>query len=300
MGRKERNRHENNDRVRELLKKDTLTPEEIEFIKKAYTGIGGLTWSRWDNGQFFTPTAVTEFVVKMMGIEGGRVLEPSCGGGAFLNVLPSSCEVYGVEMMIETARVAQICYPHATIIQGDALTLEWDEPFDYVIGNPPYGLRVDNWEFMSGKKYKSEIAFIEYGLKYLKPGGVLGMIVPDSILANQREIDFRKWVMDHHRILAVVSLPTETFCHVGTNVKTSLLMIEKGRSTNVDYSVFMAMCEKIGWDRRGYPIQENDLPEILLTYLSFEQNHIRRKKFIPTLIESKEKRVPIGQLALAI
>jgi type I restriction-modification system DNA methylase subunit len=289
MGRKERKRYENNDRVRDLIKQSTHNEEDIQFIKQAYTGIGGLTRSGWDNGQFFTPSVVTEFTTLMMGIEGGRVLEPSCGGGAFLNVLHPHCEVFGAEMMIETARVAEICYPHATIRQGDTLSMTWDAPFDYVIGNPPYGLKVD-WSFDCGSKLKSEVAFIEYGMRWLKPGGTLGMIVPDSILANQKERDWRKHMMDHHRLLAVVSLPIQTFYHVGTSVKTSLLMIEKGRTAQ-DYSVFMAMCEEIGWDTRGNPTGKNDLPAILHEYWRIKQPAAR-------LIESEDKKVASGQLML--
>jgi type I restriction enzyme M protein len=112
-------------------------------------------------------------------------------------------------------------------------------------------LTVD-WDFQCGKKYKSEIAFIEYGLKNLKTGGILGMVVPDSILANSKEKDFRKHIMDHNTLLAVISFPTEAFYFTGTSVKTSLLMIQKGREiADEDYKLFMAIAEKIGHDKRG-------------------------------------------------
>ncbi|MGV7000327.1 HsdM family class I SAM-dependent methyltransferase [Priestia megaterium] len=300
MGRKERKRYEDNSSVKELLDKEYHTQEEIEFIKNAYTGIGGLSPTGFNNGQFFTPTEVAVFTRMMMGIEGGRVLEPSCGGGAFINVLPESCSVYGSEMMIEASRVSEICYPHATIRQGNALTMDWDEPFDYVIGNPPYGLKVDEWNFNCGKKLKSEVAFIEYGMKWLKPGGILGMIVPDSILANQREQPFRKHMLDNNELLAVVSLPPETFYHTGTSVKTSLLMVRKGRSTNEDYSVFMAMCTNVGWDKRGNRSENSDLPSIYRTYLDSGISHLRQHEYTPKLVESTGVKTISGQLALDI
>lgn len=296
MGRKERKRFADNEKVRELLEKTSHTEEEIKFIKKCYSGIGGLTCSGWNNGQFFTPTEVAVFTRLMMGIEGGRVLEPSCGGGVFLNVLPSDCDMHGVELMAEAARVSEICYPHASIYQGDTLEVEWDDQFDYVIGNPPYGLTIDNWEFACGKKLKSEVAFIEYGLKWLKPGGILGMIIPDSILANQREKAFRKHILDNHQLLAVVSLPTETFYHSGTSVKTSLLMIKKG-STTENYSVFMSICNNIGWDKRGNPNKESDLPAIYHQYLNSGISHLN-KRSLSDLIESNDSKVISGQLAL--
>ncbi|MBO3794333.1 HsdM family class I SAM-dependent methyltransferase [Bacillus subtilis] len=298
MGRKERNRFKNNERVKNLLNKSTNTEEEIKFIKENYTGIGGLTRSGWNNGQFFTPQEVAVFTRLMMGIEDGRVLEPSCGGGVFLDVLPASCDIYGAELMADAARVSEICYPQATIHQGDALEMEWDEPFDYVIGNPPYGLAINNWDFICGKKLKSEVAFIEYGLKWLKTGGILGMVIPDSILANQREKAFRKHILNNHQLLAVVSLPTETFYHSGTSVKTSLLMIKKGHIDD-NYSVFMSLCKNIGWDKRGNPNKESDLPAIYHEYLNSEVSHLNKGSHIK-LIESNDSKALSGQLALEL
>ena len=296
LGRKERKRFADNEKVRELLEKTNHTEEEIKFIKECYSGIGGLTRSGWNSGQFFTPTEVAVFTRLMMGIEGGRVLEPSCGGGVFLDVLPSDCDIHGVELMAEAARVSEICYPQASIYQGDTLEMGWDEPFDYVIGNPPYGLTIDNWEFACGKKLKSEVAFIEYGLKWLKPGGILGMIIPDSILANQREKPFRKHILNNHQLLAVVSLPTETFCHSGTRVKTSLLMIKKGK-TDENYSVFMSICENVGWDNKGNLKRESDLPAIYYEYLNSGISHLENRRLLD-LIESNDSKVLSGQLAL--
>ncbi|MCD7910895.1 N-6 DNA methylase [Bacillus velezensis] len=297
MGRKENKRHENNQRVKELLNKSNHSADEIKFIKESYTGIGGLTQSKWNNGQFFTPLEIAFFTMKMMGIEGGRVLEPSCGGGVFIDVLPPSCDIYGAELMIEAARVSEICYPQATIYQGDTLEMEWDEPFDYVIGNPPYGLTINNWDFKCGKKLKSEAAFIEYGLKWLKPGGILGMIVPDSLLANQREKAFRKHVLNNHQLLAVVSLPIETFYHSGTSVKTSLIMIKKG-AVKENYSVFMSLCKNIGWDKKGN-LNKSDLPAIYHEYLNSGMSHLNNNLFV-SLIESTDSKALSGQLALEL
>jgi type I restriction-modification system DNA methylase subunit len=293
MGRKESKRFELNDQVRELLRKPDLTVEERQFIKQSYSGIGGLTRSGWDNGQFFTPEPVTRFVVSMMGIEEGRVLEPSCGSGAFFEQLPSNCEVFGIEYMQEAAAVARACYPQAQVVTGDALTQQWDEKFDYVIGNPPFGLKVD-WEFGIKGNFTSEIAFIQNGLQNLKEGGILGMIIPDSILGNRRDAPFREWLMKDNKVLASVSLPGETFFHVGTSVKTSLLMIQKGREADEDYSIFMAVCEKVGWDSRGRATS-SDLDEILKAYLGFRKEGLESIPSLPELFEMSES----GQLMLS-
>lgn len=273
LGRKERARYEANARVSEILKQDTHSEEDIAFMKEAYTGVGGLTGSKFDHGQFFTPSVVTEFVVDLLGIEGGRVLEPSCGGGAFLRALPDACDVTGIEYMMETSEVARICYPNAKIIHGDALKQTFKDPFDYVIGNPPYGLKVEDWEFDSGKKAKSEIAFIEYGLRNLKEGGFLAMVIPDSILANKNAEPFRKYFLENHTLCASISLPTQTFYHGGTNVKTSILIIRKGvHAFADDQQVFMARCSDIGWDSRGNPTGRSDIPKLLDAYRKFKDS----------------------------
>lgn len=279
MGRKERKRYDNNEKVSELLKKSELTAEEIDFIKGSYTGSGGL--SSWSNGQFFTPPAITEFVIDMMGIEpGSRVLEPACGGGAFLERIPPSCDIHAIEYMCTTSHVAQICYPHVHVQNEDALQVEWEELFDYAVMNPPFGLKV-NWDFMCDpkKNFKSEIAFLEYGLKNLKEGGILAAIVPDSVLSSANSKPFRQWVIETYKYLCTVSLPIQTFYHVGTSVKTSLIMIEKTSDYDREkHLVFMAVCKEIGWDSRGRKTGKNDLPMILNEYLSQDWNHINRKK----------------------
>ncbi|MBP1931766.1 HsdM family class I SAM-dependent methyltransferase [Ammoniphilus resinae] len=305
MGRKERKRITQNEQVRELLEKESLTDEEIQFIKQSYSGIGGLVRTGWDNGQFFTPENVTEFVIKMLGIEGGRILEPSCGSGGFFEHLPSTCDVVGIEIMSEASKVAQICYPKANILQEDALQVTFDEPFDYCIGNPPFGLKVD-FDFASGGKFKSEVAFVEYGLRNLKDGGILGMVVPDSMLANKKETPFRKWAIENNRLLGVIGFPTQTFFHSGTSVKTSLLMIQKGRENpNEDYDVFFAVAEKIGWCTRGNPT-DSDLDAIYHEYASWPQSHLnRRKRGVDPIVVPFQNpldiiEMPEGQYALAL
>ena len=154
MGRKERARYDNNEKVKEILALDNPTPEQIKFVRDAFSGVGSLTTSGFNNGQFFTPLEITYFVTQMMGIKKGSVLEPSCGGGAFLRVLPDECDVYGSELMHDAFRVSDLCYPDTTIRQGDTLKMDWGRKFDYVIGNPPYGLKMPEWKSDFAKNAK--------------------------------------------------------------------------------------------------------------------------------------------------
>jgi type I restriction enzyme M protein len=142
--------------------------------------------------------------------------------------------------------------------------------FDVVVTNPPFGTKalIDDpsilsqfeiWTFESASKRKSlppEQLFIERCLQFLKPGGVLGIVLPDSILSNPGLIWIRKWILLKAYVLASIDMPTETFePHTGT--QTSILILKKKhpeeQRLHKDYEIFMAIPEKVGHDRRGNP-----------------------------------------------
>lgn len=246
-----------------------LLPAEMDEIRKSYTGYGGLHDTF---GQFFTPSIVARFVVDLLGITGGSVLEPSCGAGAFLDALPHSCEVEGFELMHEAFSVAKLLYPSTKITKSNTLThlQNLEGRFDYVIGNPPF-CEVPKYEDYSAftiaqkGRNRAEWYFLELGLRALKPGGVMAVILPEGILSNKKEEPLRKWLMEHAWVRASISLPPETFKLAGTTVKTSILVLQRmvpGVDLG-DYSIFMAMCDQIGWDSRGRETGKCDLPPIL-------------------------------------
>ncbi len=279
MGRKERKRHEENGHVRQLLDESRtreLTAEEIQEVRAKYTGIGGLVSGDWSNGQFFTPPEVTSFVIDLLQIPpDSRVLEPSCGGGAFVSALPEGCQVVGIEQMHETARVAALINPQAIVHQGDSLEMLEDlrGRFDYAVGNPPFADVKHREEYrgfeMAKSSRRAEWYFLELAMESLAPGGVTAFVVPDGILSNAKDQKNRKWMMERYWLRGVISLPSETFAKTGTTVKTSVIIIQKPLDGVVlkgaDYSIFMAVCEKIGWDSRGRA-NVSDLPKVLAAW----------------------------------
>jgi type I restriction enzyme M protein len=164
------------------------------------------------------------------------------------------------------------------------------EEFDIVVTNPPFGTKavIDNPDILSQFELTTfkagsprttlppEQLFIERCLNFLKPGGVLGIVLPDSILSNPGLTWIREWIQKKAYIVASVDLPVETFePHTGT--QTSILILKKKTSEQEklkeDYDIFMAIPEKVGHDRRGNPIfkttpegeielDENDKPLI--------------------------------------
>lgn len=141
--------------------------------------------------------------------------------------------------------------------------------FDCIFTNPPFGSKVEvastiaeNYEL---KAFTApEVLFIEQCYNFLKPGGKMGIVLPDGILGNPNTEVVRKWILEHFKLLASVDLPVETFLpQVG--VQASLLFLQKKTSLErlVDpnsemYDVFMAIAEKVGKDRRGNVIYEKD------------------------------------------
>jgi type I restriction enzyme M protein len=107
-----------------------------------------------------------------------------------------------------------------------------------------------------------EHLFIERCWQFLKPGGRMAIVLPDSILSNPGLLYIRRWILKYCRVLASVDLPTETFeAFGGTGTKTSVLVLQKKTREQIqfeeasgrmeDYEVFMVICQTMGYDRRG-------------------------------------------------
>lgn len=161
---------------------------------------------------------------------------------------------------------------------------------DVVMTNPPFGSDIpitdpaileqyelahhwerapDNSFRRTGKRHGSvapEILFIERCLDWLKPGGRVGIVLPDGILGNPAMEYVRWWILRYSWVLASVDLPVEVFIvEANVNILTSLLFLKKKTLDEVraedlggavDYPVFMAVAEKVGFDRRGNTLYE--------------------------------------------
>lgn len=159
------------------------------------------------------------------------------------------------------------------------------ESVDLVMTNPPFGSTIpvtdENilksydlahiWEKTEDGTFRNtgrlqrsvapEILFIERCLDWLMPGGRMGIVLPDGILGNPGTEYIRWWILCHAWVLASVDLPVETFIvEANVNILTSLLFLKKkppevikqeAISGSSDYPIFMAVAEKVGYDRRG-------------------------------------------------
>jgi type I restriction enzyme M protein len=159
--------------------------------------------------------------------------------------------------------------------------------FDLVLTNPPFGTKIPvddplvlgsmdlghrrrqnadgSWfstsELMT--RVPPEVLFIERCLQWLRPGGRLGIVVPDGILGNPDNAHIRAWILEQTRVLGSIDLPVETF-QPQVGVQSSLLFLEKRSEADInlgagpDYAIFMAIAEHVGHDRRGNTIFRRD------------------------------------------
>jgi type I restriction enzyme M protein len=98
----------------------------------------------------------------------------------------------------------------------------------------------------------------------------MGIVLPDGIYGNDKLGYIREYLKRHTKILAIIDVPSETF-QPNTSTKTTILIAEKIKEgTKVeDHYIFMAICETCGHDRRGNPMNDDDVSLVSKKYLEF-------------------------------
>ena len=197
---------------------------------------------------------------------------------------------------------------------------------DVVMTNPPFGSTIpitdENilrpfdlahiWERTEDGGFRNtgrlqgsvapEVLFIERCLDWLRPAGRMGTVLPDGILGNPAAEYIRWWILRHAWVLASVDLPVETFIvEANVNILTSLLFLKKkpdeviareAIGDAVDYPIFMAVAEKVGFDRRGNTLykrtaegeeitKDEEVPETITVNGRKVTRTLRRKTRIP-------------------
>ena len=204
------------------LLKNILTPEEYAAAREST-----LT-------AFYTPPEVITAIYKAMekmGFKEGNLLEPSCGIGNFIGMLPKSMEnakVYGVELDTVSAGIAQQLYQKSSIAaQGFEEVNVPDSFFDGVIGNVPFGdfkvsdKRYDKYNFLIHDY------FFAKSLDKLRPGGVLALVTSKGTMDKDNP-SVRKYIAQRAELLGAIRLPNDTFKgNAGTEVVSDILILQK-------------------------------------------------------------------------
>jgi type I restriction enzyme M protein len=276
-------------RVVEGLQDYSITKTPTDLKGRAFQQVIGPA-TRAGMGQYFTPNEIIDLVIDcVQPNDGESVLDPFCGSAHFLTrasdrARGGAMTLRGIEKNERMVRVATIdAAMHAergmAVTSGDAL-LQFSNyrhlapsSFDVVVTNPPFGsllgpdsLRtLGQFELANGASSVAlEIVGLERCIQFLKPGGRLGIVLPEGVLANARASHVRKWLDAHAKIRAVISLPVETFSPFGANVKTCVLLLRKwlvGENKDASYKVCMAQVTDVGYEATGRPTGRSDVQE---------------------------------------
>ena len=266
---------------------------------------------REGRGEFFTPSAIVDFIVKMINPRRGELgCDPACGTGGFLF---SALEHIGKDGGVSNADIQNVFFydisrsiakltamrlmfefgiQKSNLFIQDTLSTPLTQQFDYVLSNPPFGSqgRITDYTVLSqyvlgkderGKIYSSQvpdILFVEKIISILKVGGRAAIVLPDGNFENPSFDYIRHFIFANCRINAIVSLPDGSFIPYGTGVKASILFITKDSAAhNEDYDIFFGKISKIGYtfSKHSKPIynESGEIDEDYTDVLTKYKNH---------------------------
>ena len=183
---------------------------------------------------FYTPPVVIRAMYKglsNLGFQTGNILEPSCGVGNFMGLLPENMEnskMYGVELDSISGRIAQQLYQKNSIaVQGFEKTDLPDSFFDVAIGNVPFG----TFKVLDKKYDKYTFLIHDYffarALDKVRPGGVVAFITSKGTMDKENP-SVRKYIAQRADLLGAIRLPNDTFkAAAGTEVTSDILFLQK-------------------------------------------------------------------------
>ena len=201
-----------------------------------------------------------------MGFTQGNILEPSCGIGNFMGLMPDSMresKMYGVELDSITGRIAQQLYQkNSVVIQGFEDSALPDSFFDIAIGNVPFG----DFKVLDKKynKYNFLIHdfFFAKTLDKVRPGGVVAFITSSGTM-DKRNSKVRHYIAQRADLIGAIRLPNNTFKkNAGTDVTADILFLQKReRMTDI-----MPDWVNVGQHETGQPVNQYflDNPDMVM------------------------------------
>ena len=202
--------------------KEVLTPEEYSAARASTL-----------NAFYTSPTVIKAMYEALgnMGLKQGNILEPSCGVGNFMGLLPesmSATNMYGVELDPVSGQIAKQLYQKNRIaVQGFEETSYPDSFFDCVIGNVPFGAyqvsdrKYDRYHFMIHDY------FIAKSLDLVRPGGVVAVVTSSGTMDKQNP-EVRQYFANRADLLGAIRLPNNAFQrNANTSVVADILFFQK-------------------------------------------------------------------------
>ena len=248
--------------LKELEDDKRLANQEEQEILSQYIGWGGLpdvfdekkdNWSKEYNElktlltpeeyssarastltSFYTPPIIINAIYKViqnMGAEEVNILEPSCGTGNFLGMLPKEMQkskLYGVELDSISGRIAKQLYQKANIrVQGYEKADLPDSFYDIAIGNVPFGDFKVNDKRYDKNNFLIHDYFFAKTIDKVRPGGVIAFITSKGTM-DKANPDVRKYIAQRADLLGAIRLPDNTFTkNAGTKVTSDIIFLQK-------------------------------------------------------------------------
>ena len=218
--------------------KNTLSPEEYSAARASTL-----------NAFYTSPIVIRSMyeALENMGLKQGNILEPSCGVGNFMGLIPESMSktnMYGVELDPVSGRIAKQLYQKNKIaVQGFEETSYPDSFFDCVIGNVPFGAyqvsdrRYDRHHFMIHDY------FIAKSLDLIRPGGVVAVVTSSGTLDKQNPA-VRQYIANRAELLGAIRLPNNAFQrNSNTSVVSDILFFQKKDRASIEEPEWLNLTE---------------------------------------------------------
>ena len=237
--------------------KNTLSPEEYRAARASTL-----------NAFYTSPTVIRSMyeALENMGLKQGNILEPSCGVGNFMGLIPESmgkANMYGVELDPVSGRIAKQLYQKNKIaVQGFEETSYPDSFFDCVIGNVPFGAyqvsdrRYDRHHFMIHDY------FIAKSLDLVRPGGVVAVVTSSGTMDKQNPA-VRQYIANRAELLGAIRLPNNAFQrNANTSVVSDILFFQKRDRASIEEPEWLNLKET----QEGYSVNAYfaEHPEMVL------------------------------------
>ena len=221
--------------------KNTLSPEEYSAARASTL-----------NAFYTSPTVIRSMyeALENMGLKQGNILEPSCGVGNFMGLIPESmskANMYGVELDPVSGRIAKQLYQKNKIaVQGFEETNYPDSFFDCVVGNVPFGAyqvsdrRYDRHHFMIHDY------FIAKSLDLVRPGGVVAVVTSSGTMDKQNPA-VRQYIANRAELLGAIRLPNNAFQrNANTSVVSDILFFQKRDRASIEEPEWLNLKETAG------------------------------------------------------
>ena len=251
--------------------KNTLSPEEYSAARASTL-----------NAFYTSPTVIRSMyeALENMGLKQGNILEPSCGVGNFMGLIPESmgkANMYGVELDPVSGRIAKQLYQKNKIaVQGFEETSYPDSFFDCVIGNVPFGAyqvsdrRYDRHHFMIHDY------FIAKSLDLVRPGGVVAVVTSSGTMDKQNPA-VRQYIANRAELLGAIRLPNNAFQrNANTSVVSDILFFQKRDRASIEEPEWLNLKET----QEGYSVNAYfaEHPEMVLGEFTTESTQYGKQE----------------------